>query len=151
MVAEIIPLDHLVPRLTAVYAIPGDAEGPVPPSIKVALGSEARRIAIAAWKEEEISLIGAPRETGAWVRAAIAGRLDELVKRPYSIGTTFHTTQLITGHRCFPSYLFRIGKAASAQCFYCGTNVDDADHILVDCPAWVNVRDGLVRELDVVR
>ncbi|KAI4476088.1 hypothetical protein M0804_013884 [Polistes exclamans] len=44
--------------------------------------------AIAAWKEEEIGLIGVTGETGVRVRAAIADRLDEWVGRPYSIGGT---------------------------------------------------------------
>ncbi|XP_014614686.1 PREDICTED: uncharacterized protein LOC106792698 [Polistes canadensis] len=130
MVAGIIPLDHLAPRLADVYSTLGDAEGPVR-----ALGAEARRMAIAAWKEEEIILIGATGKTGARVRAAIAGRLDEWVERPYSIGTTFHTTQLMTGHGCFPAYLFRIWKAASPQWFHCGANVNNEDHTLVYCPA----------------
>ncbi|KAI4472925.1 hypothetical protein M0804_015554 [Polistes exclamans] len=147
MVAGIIPLDHLAPQLAEAYAALRDAEGPVLPSTKAALGAIARRRAIAAWKEEELGLIGVTGETGTQVRAAIAGRLDEWVERPYSIGTTFHTTQLMTGHGCFPAYLYRIGKAAFPQCFHCGVNADDADHTLVDCPAWMDERDGLVRDL----
>ncbi|XP_043498389.1 uncharacterized protein LOC122521609 [Polistes fuscatus] len=142
MVAGIIPLDHLAPRLAEVYVILNDAEGPVPPVIKAALVAEARRIAVAAWKEEELGLTGV---TG--VRAAIADRLDEWVERPHSISTTFHTTQLMTGHGGFAAFLCRIGKAVSPQCFHCGANVDDADHTLVDCPAWMSERDGLVGDL----
>ncbi|XP_043494159.1 uncharacterized protein LOC122519059 [Polistes fuscatus] len=136
MVAGIIPLDHLAPRLAEVYVTLSGAEEPVSPAIKAALGAEARRMAVAAWKEEEINLIGVTGETGARVRAAIADRLDEWVERPHSMGTTFHTTQLMTGHGCFPAFLHRIGKAISPQCFHCGANEDDADHTLVDCPAW---------------
>ncbi|KAI4476944.1 hypothetical protein M0804_013124 [Polistes exclamans] len=132
IVAGIIPLDHLAPQLAEVYAALRDAEGPVPPSTKAALSAIARMRAIAAWKEEELRLIGVMGETGTRVRAAIADRLDELVERPYSISTTFHTTQLMTGHGCFPAFLHRIGKASSPQCFHCGANVDDAHHTLVD-------------------
>ncbi|KAI4473308.1 hypothetical protein M0804_015405 [Polistes exclamans] len=57
MVAGIIPLDHLAPRLAEVYATLNDAEGPVPPVIKAALGAEARRMAVAAWKEEELAVV----------------------------------------------------------------------------------------------
>ena len=135
MVAGIIPLDHLAPRLAGVYATLNDAEGPVPPVIKVALGAEARRAAVAAWKEEELGLTGVTGETGARVRAAIADRLDEWVERPHSMGTTFHTTQLMTGHGCFPAFLCRTDKAVSPQCFHCGANVDVAKQTLVDCPA----------------
>ncbi|XP_014614710.1 PREDICTED: uncharacterized protein LOC106792723, partial [Polistes canadensis] len=137
MVAGIIPLDHLAPRRSELYVTLNDAEGPVPLAIKAALGAEARRMAVAAWKEEELGLTGVTGETGAQVRAAIADRLDEWVERPHSISTTFHTTQLMTGHCCFPAFFCRIGKAASPQCFHCGANVDDAYHTLVDCPAWM--------------
>ncbi|KAI4475429.1 hypothetical protein M0804_014319 [Polistes exclamans] len=147
MIAGIIPLDHLAPRLAEVYVTLNDAEGPVPPVIKAALGAEARRMAVAAWREEELDLTGVTGETGVRVRAAIADRLGEWVERPHSISTTFHTTQLMTGHSCFPAFLCRIWKAVSPQCFNCGANVDDADHTLVDCSAWMSVRDGLVGDL----
>ncbi|KAI4476997.1 hypothetical protein M0804_013177 [Polistes exclamans] len=99
MVAGIIPLDHLAPRLAEVYATLSDAEGPVPSGIKAALGANAKRMAIAAWKEEEIGLTGVMGETGARVRAAIVDWLDEWVERPYS---------MMTGHGCFPAFLHRI-------------------------------------------
>ncbi|KAI4474931.1 hypothetical protein M0804_014596 [Polistes exclamans] len=105
IVAGIIPPDHLAPRLAVVYVTLKDAEGPVPPDIRAVLGAFARMRAIAAWKEEELGLIGVTEETVARVRAAIADRLDEWVGRPYSIGTTFHTTQLMTGHGCLPAWV----------------------------------------------
>ncbi|KAI4476276.1 hypothetical protein M0804_013730 [Polistes exclamans] len=147
MVAGIIPLDHLAPRLAEVYVTLKNAEGPVSPDIRAALGAFARMEAIAAWKVEEISLIGVIGETGARVRAAIADRLDEWVGRPYSIGTTFHTTQLMAGHGCFPAYLHGIRRTDSPRCFHCGADRDDAEHTLIECPAWTNARDSLVREL----
>ncbi|KAI4472797.1 hypothetical protein M0804_015605 [Polistes exclamans] len=76
MVAGIIPLDHLAPQLAEAYKTRRNAEGPVSPDIKASLGAFARIGAIAAWKEEKISLIGVTGETGVRVNAAIAGRLD---------------------------------------------------------------------------
>ncbi|KAI4473169.1 hypothetical protein M0804_015456 [Polistes exclamans] len=124
-----------------------DAEGPVPPNIRAALGAFARAGAVAAWKEEEISLTWVTGETGARVRAAIADRWDEWVGRPHSIGTTFHATQLMTGHGCFPAYLYGIRRTDSPQCYHCGADRDDAEHTLIECPACTNARDSLVREL----
>ncbi|KAI4472838.1 hypothetical protein M0804_015582, partial [Polistes exclamans] len=147
IVAGIIPLDHLAPRLTEAYETLKNAEGPVSPDIRASLGAFARMGAIAAWKEEEIGLIGVTGETGVRVRAAIADRLDEWVGRPYSIGTTFHTTQLMTGHDCFPAHLYGIRRTDSLRCFNCGADRDDAEHTLIECPAWTNARDSLVREL----
>ncbi|KAI4472913.1 hypothetical protein M0804_015559 [Polistes exclamans] len=128
-----------------------NAEGPVSPDIRASLGAFARMGAIAAWKEEEIGLVGTTGETGVRVRAAIADRLDEWVGRPYSIGTTFHTTQLMTGHGCFPAYLHGIRKTDSPRCFHCGADRDDAEHTLIECLAWTNARDSLARELGGVQ
>lgn len=42
----------------------------------------------------------------------------------------------MTGHGCFSSYLHRIGKLTSPECWYCGSLVDDAFHTLFQCDAW---------------
>ncbi|XP_043501612.1 uncharacterized protein LOC122523802 [Polistes fuscatus] len=117
MVAGIILLDHLAPQLAVVYAAVREAEDPVSPRTRAVLGAVAKRRAITTWKEEEeISL--AHWSNGVRVRAAIASRLEEWVGRPFSLETTFHTTQLMTGHGCFPAYLYGIRKADSPQCFH---------------------------------
>ncbi|XP_043501613.1 uncharacterized protein LOC122523803 [Polistes fuscatus] len=138
MVAEIIPLDHLAPQLADVYAAVREAEDPVSPRTRAVLGAIAKRMAIASWKEEEENLVSAIGATGVRVRAAIASRLEEWVERPFSLETTFHTTQLMTGHGCFPAYLYGIRRADSPQCFHCGAENDDAEHTLIECPAWMN-------------
>ncbi|XP_014614909.1 PREDICTED: uncharacterized protein LOC106792890, partial [Polistes canadensis] len=143
MVAWIISLDQLAPRLAEVYVTLKEAKGPVPPNIRAALGAFARMGAIAAWKKEEIGLIEVTGETGVRSRAAIADRLEEWVGRPYSICTTFHATQLMTGYRCFHAYLYGIRRTDSPLCFHCGADRDDAEHPLIECPAWTNARDSL--------
>ncbi|KAI4474142.1 hypothetical protein M0804_014995 [Polistes exclamans] len=64
-VAGFIPFDHLAPQLAEVYATLRDAEGPVPPNVRAALGAFARAGAVAAGKEEQISLTGVTGETVA--------------------------------------------------------------------------------------
>ncbi|XP_014614767.1 PREDICTED: uncharacterized protein LOC106792768 [Polistes canadensis] len=135
IVAGVIPLDHLAPRLAEAYAALRGAEGPVLPGITAAFGFFARWGAVVAWREEKLGLVCVPGETGVRVRAAIADKLVEWAERLFSIGTTFHTTQLMTGHGCFPAYLYRICRAASPRCFYCGVDEDDADHTLIVCLA----------------
>ncbi|XP_043494153.1 uncharacterized protein LOC122519054 [Polistes fuscatus] len=147
MVAGIIPLDNLAPQLADAYAAVREADDPVFPRTRAVLGAVSKRRAIAAWKEEEVNLVGAIGATGVRVRAAIASRLEEWVGRPFSLETTFHTTQLMTGHGCFPAYLYGIRKADSPRCFHCDAGNDDADHTLIECPAWTNARASLVREL----
>ncbi|XP_070529989.1 uncharacterized protein [Cardiocondyla obscurior] len=57
--------------------------------------------------------------------------------------TSFWTTQIITGHGCFSSYLHRIGKEASTACHHCDDGIDDAQHTLEVCPAWTEERQVL--------
>ncbi|KAI4476590.1 hypothetical protein M0804_013484 [Polistes exclamans] len=64
-------------------------------------------------KGRGVILIEVAGKTRVRVRAAIADRLVESVERLLSISTTFYITQLMTGHGCFPAYLYRIGRAAS--------------------------------------
>lgn len=49
---------------------------------------------------------------------------------------TFHLTQFLTGHGCFPEYLHRFGKLESPACWYCGHEEVNAKHTIFDCDAW---------------
>ncbi|XP_047354998.1 uncharacterized protein LOC124951177 [Vespa velutina] len=147
MIAGIIPLSHLAPRLAEAYAAVRDAEEPASPRAKAVLGALARRRAMEAWKAEELELAGITAATGVRARAAIAERLVEWIGRPFSIGTTFHTTQLMTGHGCFSAYLYSMKKIPSPRCFHCGGNEDTAEHTLIDCPAWTDARNELIEAI----
>ncbi|XP_035742675.1 uncharacterized protein LOC118450829 [Vespa mandarinia] len=144
MIAGIIPLAHLAIQLAETYAAVRGAEEPVPPRANVVLGALARRRAIEAWKAEELELVGAPEATGVRTRVAIAEWLVEWIGRPFSIGTTFHITQLMTGHGCFSAYLNKIKKIPSPRCFDCKGNEDTAEHTLIDCLAWTDARNELI-------
>lgn len=58
-------------------------------------------------------------------------------------GTTFHTTQIISGHGCFGRYLKRIGREDSSRCWHCYVLLDTAKHTLVTCSAWDRNRETL--------
>ncbi|KAI4472929.1 hypothetical protein M0804_015552 [Polistes exclamans] len=73
MVAGIIPLDHLAPPLATAYETLKNAEGPVSPDIRASLGAFSRIGAIAAWKEEEIGLVGVTGETGVRIVSGYPG------------------------------------------------------------------------------
>lgn len=48
--------------------------------------------------------------------------------------TTYHITQILTGHGCFQAYLHRIGKAANPSCIMCTSGeIDDSEHTLLRC------------------
>lgn len=65
-------------------------------------------------------------------------------------GTSFHLTQLMTGHGCFGSYLDRIGsQEGGPRCHHCEAAEDTADHTLTWCPAWTEDQVALKNDLDV--
>lgn len=67
---------------------------------------------------------------------AILPNLCRWLDRPHG-GMTFHLTQLMSGHGCFASYLFRIGKAESPGCNHCTSGqTDTPEHTLQECGAW---------------
>ncbi|XP_039303495.1 uncharacterized protein LOC120357381 [Solenopsis invicta] len=73
-------------------------------------------------------------------------RIDEWVGRPFG-GLSYRTTQVLTGHGCFGEYLCRIKKEPTTRCHHCGAARDSAQHTLVDCPAWEELRGVLRAEI----
>ncbi|KAI4485714.1 hypothetical protein M0802_012575 [Mischocyttarus mexicanus] len=92
--------------------------------------------------DEELDLLGtgAPGER---VRQALAERLVEWTEQPPSIRMSFHATQLVTGHGCFPAYLCRFRLAINTRCYHCDGAVNDVTYTLAICPAWGEARRSL--------
>ncbi|KAI4472238.1 hypothetical protein M0802_017023, partial [Mischocyttarus mexicanus] len=139
IVAGIIPLHHLAPRLAEVYVAVRASGESVPLRARVVACMAAKRRAVADWKEEEIGLIGSGAP-GERVRLAVAPDLDRWVGGVASLGVTFHSTQLMTGHGCFSAYLFGIRRLESSRCFHCDEPYGDADHTLMACSCWTEQR-----------
>ena len=57
---------------------------------------------------------------------------------------TYRLTQVLTGHGVFGSYLARIGREKTAECWFCGAPEDDVEHTVTVCPAWGSHRQWLV-------
>lgn len=51
----------------------------------------------------------------------------------------FHMTQMLTGHGVFGTYLKKIGKSETDNCWYCGAP-DSPKHTLLDCTEWEDLR-----------
>lgn len=86
-----------------------------------------------------------PNLAGIRTRAAILSHLSLWLERKHG-GMTFHLTQLLTGHGCFNTYLYRIQKVDSPICEHCTDGVEDsAEHTLAVCSAWQDDRDELTR------
>lgn len=63
-------------------------------------------------------------------------------------GLSFRMTQLLSGHGCFSSYLYRIGRSVTMACYHCDANMDSAEHTLMECPAWELERRELGNKID---
>ena len=57
---------------------------------------------------------------------------------------SYRLTQVLTGHAVFDSYLARIGREETAECWFCGTPEDDVEHTVTTCPTWDELRQRLV-------
>ncbi|XP_060665446.1 uncharacterized protein LOC132797711 [Drosophila nasuta] len=56
----------------------------------------------------------------------------------------FHLTQVISGHGCFRSYLFRFGHDTAEECPACfPTAVEDAEHVIFQCGRYATLRQEL--------
>ena len=86
--------------------------------------------------------------SGRWTWELVGPWMEGWLSREHG-ELTFHMTQLLTGHGCFASYLFKIGKALSPACPHCRTELEDARHTLIHCPAWSAQRRGMERTLGV--
>ncbi|XP_070530005.1 uncharacterized protein [Cardiocondyla obscurior] len=108
--------------------------------MKKRLRRRHRVITVGQWKDRLTGL----HNFGQRTLSAILPVMEDWVDRCGWKGvTSFWTTQIITGHGCFSSYLHRIGKEASTACHHCDDSIDDAQHTLEVCPAWTEERQVL--------
>lgn len=83
---------------------------------------------------------------GQWTR-----RLIPDLRAWYGRGhgqTTYHLTQVLSGHGCFQAYLHRFRKAASPLCLLCEDDVEDtAEHTMFHCARFNEERIRLATSL----
>lgn len=53
---------------------------------------------------------------------------------------TYASTQFLTGHGCFASYLFKYKKRESPECMYGDSPDDTAEHMLLHCERFQRIR-----------
>ena len=80
---------------------------------------------------------------GAWTR-----RLVPSARRWFrgTVELNYWTTQFLTGHGSFGSYLLKMGKRASSACAYCDEE-DDPEHTFFVCTRWRDHRILLAERL----
>lgn len=63
----------------------------------------------------------------------------------------FYLTQMLSGHGCFRSYLYRFNHDSDPYCPYCGVTVEeDAKHVFFFCPRFGNERTSLERSVGCI-
>lgn len=84
-----------------------------------------------------------PNLAGTRTREAVLPNFHNWLNRRHG-SMAFHLTQLLTGHGCFGTYLYRINKVASPICEHCEEDLEDsAEHTLRECRAWQAEREAL--------
>ncbi|CAL1685118.1 unnamed protein product [Lasius platythorax] len=91
-----------------------------------------------------------PNTPGEYTKMAVVPRLETWMMRNHG-SMSFHLTQLMTGHGSFGKFLCRIGKKGDPSCDLCGEDVDNALHVLKECPVWDPQRIELKRKLGLTR
>lgn len=82
---------------------------------------------------------------GRWT-ARLIPQIEPWVGRAHG-EISYYITQFLSGHGCFRSYLYKMGKAESPECQYCGASRDDAEHTLFGCERWAQQRRMIESEI----
>ncbi|KAH1006087.1 hypothetical protein HUJ05_006856 [Dendroctonus ponderosae] len=117
-IAGTIPIDLLVWERVQVHAHGRDYK------------SEARKTALEKWQERWSCYDG-------WAKIFIKD-VREWTKRKFG-EVDFLTTQAMTGHGVFGSYLKKIKKQDDDDCWFCGAQ-DTPEHSIFQCPRFQNIR-----------
>ena len=82
-------------------------------------------------------------EKGSWTRRCIPD-VRKWMERGWG-DLTYHTTQMLTGHGKFGTYLKRFKLSEEDRCIYCETGeTDDVHHTILTCRAYQKERGNMV-------
>ncbi|XP_071581110.1 uncharacterized protein [Temnothorax nylanderi] len=104
--------------------------------------SEVRESEWATLREQWLEHISDNSLSGKRTREAISPSFDSWLDRRSGF-LSFRITQFLTGHGCFGSFLYRIGKEETSTCRYCSTAEDTSEYTLASCPFWGHERGEL--------
>lgn len=81
---------------------------------------------------------------GQWTQRLIPN-LEPWLERGFG-ETTYHLTQLLSGHGCFQAYRKRFNLTETEECLYCQL-VDTVEHTFFECVRWENERREIENEM----
>jgi len=142
LLARLIPYELLAAERARIFLRAQEAKeaDEYTPDLMEDIRTSERTITLRRWK----LFIARPDSAGVALRDAILPHLDQWMSRSWG-GTSFHMTQLLTGHGCFGTFLKRIGKTDDAGCPFCHREEDSAEHTIRRCPEWDSERSDLSR------
>lgn len=100
-----------------------------------------REVTIISWQNRWEALV----DKAQWTKKLVPD-LSQWVKCQHK-DLNYFTTQFWTGHGCFRSYLYKIGRAENARCHYCGRE-DTPKHVIFECDRWIANRTKVSTEID---
>lgn len=103
--------------------------------LTVRAAREVRNEEFSQMREEWRGYLSRPNLAGTRTLEAVRPHLDSWLDKKHG-NLTYRMTQLLTGHRCFSTFLYRIKKSPSVVCFHCSNQIDSAEHMLAECEAW---------------
>ena len=130
VIAGSIPIDLLALERQHLYnmnKVGGDARSEQERKL------EARRQTVQEWQNR-----WSREKNGRWT-AKLIGNVENWLNRKHG-EINYYTTQFLTGHGYFQTYLHHIGKRGSAACQYGDASRDDAEHTFFACVRWLEDR-----------
>ena len=128
VVAGVIPLDLLVKERICLYKKSADKK-------------IVRQETIKSWQTRWDKYSGS-----SWIKTVIP-KIEVWIKRKHG-DLDFHITQFLTGHGCFKSYLYRIGKEENRNCWFCPDTNDTPEHSIFACTRWSERREETFKKVE---
>lgn len=110
------------------------------------LESEIKEMETTLTRRQWSLLLSRPDVPGKRTMQALLPVMNNWLDREHG-QMSFHLTQLATGHGCFNTYIYRMGKIDSPICSQCEATEDSAEHTLQECVRWEEERNILINSI----
>ena len=131
VIASMMPIDIQGDEFARVYKLPESSLG----------AKRAERVkSLSIWQQRwQTSL------KGRWTHRLIPDIHPWIDRRHGDLD--FHLTQILSGHGCFRSYLYRFHHDVSPNCPMCTECIEDSEHVFFYCPRFSSTREKLKTSL----
>lgn len=135
-----IPIDLLITEREVLFKYEKEADK-LDDDVKKKYKEEKREETIKTWQIE-----WEKTQNGRWTFTLIPNIKEWIDWGPKLLN--YHLTQVLTGHGCCGTFLCKIGRQETANCWFCQVENDNFSHTLFDCPRWEEERVQINQLLD---